>query len=329
MNFELWIYLYDLVLHSKSMKLSLKHLLSGVAVGLILIFSFLFSFPDGKIHIFFCNVGQGDAAYIRAPSNQDMLIDGGPDTKVLNCLGRHMPFYDRTIDVVMLTHPQKDHLQGLLSVLQRYQVKYIVLGVEENQTDGYQRLVQEIKNRNIPVKHLYTGDKFSLGKVKFEILWPERKWVVENVFPSNSVLSDLGNLSNPNTLGLLTTQRNINDFSIYLHLAFGSFSSLFTGDGDTRIQGEIMKEVSLPRVNILKYPHHGSKYGAGEDFLKLVSPDLTVISVGKNPWGHPTPETLDLLAKLSIPFKRTDQNGDVEIVSDGQGWVVKSEKGSK
>lgn len=299
--------------------------MSGAAVGLVLIFSFLFSLSDGKLHLFFCDVGQGDAVYIRAPNNQDILIDGGPNDSVLSCLGRHMPFYDRTIDVVMLTHPQKDHLQGLISVLQRYHVNYAVMGVEGNQTDGFQRLVQEIKNRNIPIKNLYTGDKLSLGKVEFDVLWPEKKWVAEHLTP---VLSDLSYLSNSRVLGL-STDTDLNYFSYYLYMKYGSFTSLFTGDGDVRIQGEIMKEVTLPKVNILKYPHHGSKYGAGEDFLKLVKPNLAVISVGKNPWGHPNTETLDLLGKLSVPLKRTDQNGDVEIVSDGKGWVVNSEKGSK
>src|SRR3972149_6329793 len=107
-----------------------KYFLFGFLIGFILLTSYFFSLPDGKLHIIFCDVGQGDAAYIRTPNNQDMLIDGGPDDKVLSCLGRHMPFYDRTIDVVVLTHPQKDHLQGLISVVERYTVKYFVMGVE-------------------------------------------------------------------------------------------------------------------------------------------------------------------------------------------------------
>lgn len=300
------------------MKFSFKHLVSGAAVGLILIFSFLFSLSDGKLHIFFCDVGQGDAAYIRAPNNQDILIDGGPDDSVLSCLGRHMPFYDRTIDVVMLTHPQKDHLQGLLSVIQRYKVKNFIIGIEGNDTRGYKSLVDLLQKDRINIKNLYSGDKFSLGQVEFYVLWPEKKWVAENLTP---VLSDLSYLSNSRVLGF-STDTDLNFFSYFLHMKYGSFTSLFTGDGDVRIQDEIMKEISLPRVNILKYPHHGSKYGASDDFLKLVNPDLTVISVGKNPWGHPNSETLDLLGKLSVPFKRTDYSGDVEIVSDGKGWVV-------
>lgn len=300
--------------------------MSGAAVGLVLIFSFLFSLPDGKLHIFFCDVGQGDAAYIRAPNNQDILIDGGPNDSVLSCLGRHMPFYDRTIDVVMLTHPQKDHLQGLLSVIQRYKVKNFIIGIEGNETEGYRSLVDLLQVRQINIKNLFWGDKFSFGKTQFSILWPTRDWAYQNI--NKNKLAQGADLTDSAVLGM-STDKNINDFSYYLEISYGLFTSLFTGDGDLRIQREIMKEVTLPGVNILKYPHHGSKYGASEDFLKLVNPDLTVISVGKNPWGHPNTETLDLLGKLSVPFKRTDQSGDVEIVSDGKGWVVNTEKESK
>ncbi len=304
------------------MKISTKHLLSGAIIGLILITASLFSLPDGKLHIFFCDVGQGDAAYIRTPNNQDVLIDGGPDKSVLSCLGRHMPFYDHTIDVVMLTHPQKDHMEGLSSVIQRYKVKNFIIGIEGNDTQGYKFLVDILAKDKISIKNLYWGDKFSLGKTVFSVLWPTRDWAFQNI---NAKLAQGANLKGSAVLGL-TTEKNINDFSYYLELTYGSFNALFTGDGDVRIQGEIMKEITLPRVNILKYPHHGSKYGAGEGFLSLVHPDLTVISVGKNPWGHPNTETLELLSKLSIPFKRTDQSGDVEIISDGKGWAVKSER---
>ena len=108
--------------------LSKKHFLSGILIGLVLLSTYLFTLPDGRLHLVFCNVGQGDSTYIRTPSNLDMLIDGGPDDKVLSCLGRHMPFYDRTLDVVVLSHPQADHMRGLISVIQRYNVKYFVIG---------------------------------------------------------------------------------------------------------------------------------------------------------------------------------------------------------
>jgi len=294
---------------------SKKSFLIGMLFGIIVLFSFAFSLPD---HIIFCNVGQGDAAYIRTPNNQDMLIDGGPDNKVLDCLGQHMPFYDRTIDVVVLTHPQKDHLQGLISVVERYNINYFVIGVVSNKTEGYQRLVEALKNKNIPVKNLYTGDKFSLGEVEFDVLWPEKKWVAEHLSPS---LSDLSYLSNSNVLGL-STDTELNDFSYYLDLKYGTFSALFTGDGDIHIQPEIMQAVALPQVTVLKYPHHGSKTAMLPEFLDKIRPALAVISVGRNSYGHPTREAFDLLKSIGTEIKRTDQSGDVEVVSDGKNWRV-------
>lgn len=300
---------------------SKKYFFFGTVIGLILIFSFLFTLPDDKLHIVFCDVGQGDAAYIRAPNNQDMLIDGGPDDKVLTCLGKHMPFYDRTIDVVVLSHPQKDHLQGLLSVLQRYSVKYAVLGVPGNDTEGYKKLVELIRQKNIPVKNLYTGDNFSLGKVKFSVLWPERKWVASQLGPDPQRAKGLtpNAMTEEAVLGL-STDTELNDFSYILSLNYGSFDALFPGDGDSHIQMEVMKSAVLPIVDILKYPHHGSKTAILSEFLDKLRPTLAVISVGKNSYGHPTKEAIDMLVNRSIQYKRTDKERDIEIVSDGQNW---------
>lgn len=284
-----------------------------------MLFTAIFSLPDGRLHIVFCDVGQGDAAYIRTPNNQDMLIDGGPDDKVLSCLGRHMPFYDRTIDVVVLTHPQKDHLQGLISVVERYTVKYFVIGMEGNTTEGYKKLVTAISDKKIPVKNLYTGDKFSLGKVEFDVLWPEKSWVAAQL---GSDLERAKGLTPDSAVLGLSTDTELNDFSYYLDLKYGSFSALFTGDADSRIQPEIMKSADLPDVDVLKFPHHGSKYGATDEFLEKVSPETAVISSGKNPWGHPTKEALDLLLDRKVQIKRTDLEGDVEIISNGRRWFV-------
>ncbi|MBI3379990.1 hypothetical protein HY029_04500 [Candidatus Gottesmanbacteria bacterium] len=296
---------------------SKKHFIGGTLIGAVLLFAYIFSIPDGKLHITFCNVGQGDAAYIRTPSNQDMLIDGGPDDKVLTCLGKHMPFYDRTIDIVLLTHPQKDHMQGLISVIQRYNVKYFVIGVEGNETSGYKLLVDEIKKKNVTIKNLYRGDKFSFGKVEFDLLWPDKQWLVEN----GALKGDIADIGSKQILGLQTS-RDLNDFSYYVDLKYGSFSTLFTGDGDSKIQPDIIAMNEVPQVTVLKFPHHGSKTGILPEFLDKIKPKLAVISVGKNSYGHPTKEALQLLESRSIELKRTDLSGDVEVVSDGQKWIV-------
>lgn len=297
--------------------ISRKYFISGIIIGIVLIFSVLFSLPDGKLHIVFCNVGQGDAAYIRTPNNQDMLIDGGPNNRVLDCLGRHMPFYDRRIDIVILSHPQKDHLQGLIEVARRFDIGTFIIGVEGNETEGYRQLVEVLKEKQIPLKNLFTGDSFRLGNLSFDILWPERKWVADNISNIKDQISkrDAGEA----VLGLSTSQ-DLNSFSYFLHLKYGEFDALFTGDGDSKIQPVIMQTVQLPDIEVLKYPHHGSKTGILPAFLDKIAPELAVISVGKNSYGHPSNEALQLLKDRNITIERTDVDGDVEVVSDGKEW---------
>ena len=120
----------------------------------------------------------------------------------------------------------------------------------------------------------------------------------------------------------ISTDENLNDFSYYMHLKYGEFDALFTGDGDSRIQPVIMATNNLPDVEILKFPHHGSKTGILAEFLDKIKPEAAVISSGKNPWGHPTKEALDLLQSRNISILRTDQKGNIEVVSDGEGWKI-------
>jgi competence protein ComEC len=296
---------------------SKKYFISGIIIGCVLLFSFFITIPDGKLHIVYCDVGQGDASYIRLPTNADILIDGGPNDKVLSCLGRHMPFYDRKIDLVMLSHPQADHLQGLISVVQRFDIGTFIIGVEGNDTKGYRTLVDLLKSKNIPVKNMYQNEQLRIGKVQFDILWPERNWVVQKMDNSWATTNN----SESAVLGLATST-NVNDFSYYALLEYGNFTALFPGDGDSKIQPEIEKTTLISPITVLKYPHHGSKTAILPDFLKQLQPKLAVISVGKNSYGHPSQIALDLLRNIGAVVRRTDQGGDIEVVSDGQSWKV-------
>ncbi len=293
------------------MRLSARYIASGAAIGLFLLLSYFYTLPDGRLHIVFCDVGQGDAIYINTPANKDMLIDGGPDDSVLVCLGKHMPFYDRTIDVAVLSHPQKDHLYGFISVLQRYRVKYIVIGIEGNDTKEYKALKKIIQEKKIVVKNLYAGDEFFLGQVKAKILWPQKQWVAMRV----EGLDPPGVLDN-RVLGFSTNQ-DINLFSPYILVSLGNFKALFTGDGGKDIQSEVGKSNNLLSANLLKVPHHGSKTALLPEFLQKVQPQIAIISVGKNSYGHPAAETLKLLQDTGVIIRRTDREGDIEIISDG------------
>src|SRR3989338_1488116 len=146
----------------------------------------IFQFPDGKLHIYYCDVGQGDGIYIRLPNQADVLIDGGPDGKILACLGKYMPFYDRTIDLVLLTHPQKDHLQGLIDVLKRYTVLHFSSSPIGNATESYHELTRVIRAQKIPVSYLKAGDVINFDKVSFAVLWPELHWLAD-LFPETQL----------------------------------------------------------------------------------------------------------------------------------------------
>mgnify|MGYP001559183998 CR=1 FL=1 len=302
------------------MKISFKHLLSGGIIGAVLLITAFFSLPDGKLHLVFCDVGQGDAIYMRTPDGSDILFDGGPNDKVLTCLGKHMPFYDRNLELVLMTHPQKDHFQGLISVVERYSVDYFVIGVEGNETAGYKELVKNLKEKNVNLKNLYRGDQFFLDKVNFTVLWPDRSWVAEH---TSSLDMTVAKMSGQGAVLGLATTANLNDFSYYVLAEYGSFKALFTGDGDSQIQPEIMKTNYLQKIDVLKFPHHGSKTGVLPEFLEAIGSKLVVISVGKNSYGHPTKEALEMLAGLGIKMLRTDLDGEVEIVSDGRTWEIR------
>lgn len=301
------------------MRISPKTVGFGIFIVLGLLTGVVSQFPDRNLHIVFCDVGQGDAVYIKTPQNHDILIDGGRGNKVLGCLSDHMPFYDRAIDIIALTHPQADHYEGLIGVLQRYSVGYFVISPVGNDTKGFEKLESLIKENQIPIKNIYTGDMIRLGDVDLHTLWPNREWLVSEI---GSQLLDVSSQISSNVLGVASDLKDLNDVSLYFHIQMGEFDTLLTGDGDIRIQDDLMKIVTLPDVEVLKVPHHGSRTGMTEQFLKALDPELSVISVGKNSYGHPAKSILDMLLEHGSRVLRTDQQGDIEVVSDGKRWWI-------
>lgn len=288
-------------------KLRYGYLLLGIILGLSLLVVFIWSLPDGKLHITFCNVGQGDAAYVRFPDGRDMLVDGGPNDNVLMCLGKQMPFWDRHINIVALSHPQKDHMQGLVSVLDRFSVDYFIRSNAESSTDGYQKLLDVIKKRKVPVRYMTAGQRITLGSTSLTLLWPTEMQIAHG---SPGVLS-------------ASTDENLNDYSLVILLSYGTFETLFTGDADSQVEALYQAELLADKtIEVLKFPHHGSKTAVTDDFLRLVNPQASVISVGKNIYGHPSTESLKKLRDLGTAIYRTDELGDVSIVSDGKAWIV-------
>lgn len=262
---------------------------------------------DGKLHLVFCNVGQGDAIFIRTPSGNDILIDGGPDDSVLTCLSNHMPFWDKDIEVMVLTHPHADHLTGLISVLKRYEVIHYFTENVKNDTAIYKRLQSILADKKITAKFTFSGDRIDFSdKTKLLTVWPDENWF------NNQRPEDITN----DNISL-----DVNGFSVVQKLSYGNFNALLTADAGVLIEDKIAKLVG--KVDVLKVPHHGSKSGMSDYFLTGIKPSLAVISVAtKNRYGHPSKTALDLLQKYNIKTLQTDKNGEIEVVSDGKTFNV-------
>ena len=245
---------------------------------MVAFFIFLFSFFDERTKIVFCNVGQGDGAYIRIKNKIDVMIDAGPDKSILSCLGKYMPFWDREIELAFLSHPNNDHYNGYFFIADRYKIdKFITVDTASLiVSKTYKKLLQKILNKKIKIEEAVAGKIIWPG---FNILWPPKN------FASN----------------------NDNDFSSVILFD----GVLFTGDASPFVLGRLSHS-TIGKVDILKVPHHGSKNGLTKKFLDLADPSTAVISVGKNnSYGHPSKEVLDMLKAKNIKIRRTDEEGDI------------------
>lgn len=283
-----------------------KALFYGSIAVFFLLFITLVQFRqhyDNQLHVIFCNVGQGDAIFIRTQNRLNILIDGGPGNRVLDCLAKYMPFWDRTIHAVVLTHPHQDHFEGLISVLERYTVLSFYTEEVMNKTDAYKALTDRLKTSSVRATYFYRGDRLKTKDgVVLSALWPTETFL-RRVSP-NSLIGEKSELA-----------------SLIMVLSYDSVDFLFPGDS----QKEALKD-ALPKQNsidILHVPHHGSRTGLGKELVEMIHPRLAVISVGKNKYNHPHPSILALFNSFKIPFKRTDKEGDVHIVSDGKGFRIK------
>jgi len=286
-----------------------KYLFLLLTLIIIVVFLAVFSF-DSNLHIIACDVGQGDAILVTLGRNQ-ILIDGGPNNKVLECLSKYIPFWDREIEMVVLTHPQKDHYGGLLEVFRRYRVDNLLANALDSSDQGYQVLETLVGGGGTRLINPIRGMKVGNSLMYLDILFPSKKVLTENLELSGS----------QNSLGKYTAKLDSNEFSVVAILKYRDFSALLTGDITPKISDEIIIEGQIVDVDFLKVPHHGSKNGLTKELLNLSKPEIAVISVGKsNMYGHPHKETLDLLEGEDIKYLRTDTNGDIEIITNGRVW---------
>jgi len=283
----------------------------------------VFTYPDNNLHIIACDVGQGDGILIMKKTTQ-IIIDGGPGSKMTNCLDRHLPFWDRTIEMVMNTHPQLDHYEGLIDVFKRYHVQIFTANSLKAVAPEYGVLRNEVLSKGVKVLTPAAGMKFIAGSTTIDILHPSAQFVSENSTSQDASLAAGSNPETDTVLGAYTSPLDPNEFSIQAVLHYGNFDAMFTGDADWAVEQIEAEENLLTDIEYLKVPHHGSKNGLNQDLLDRTTPEIAVISDGKkNTYGHPHKQTLDMLEKARVQILRTDQMGDVEVVSDGERYWVK------
>ena len=245
------------------------------------------------LEVTFFDIGQGDAIFIETPQRHQILIDGGPTSNILEKLGQEMPFWDRTIDLIILSHPERDHMAGLLDVLKRYKVKNILwTGVKRSTSEftEWQRLIKEEK------ANIYIAQAgLSFGGL--QVLYPLESLEGEELEDTNNT-------------------------SIIIKLTFGENSFLFIGDVNKSVERELIENGLVSDIGVLKVGHHGSKTSTADDFIATISPKIAVISLDEdNSYGHPHPETLETLAKYDITVLRTDILGDIKILVDEHSFI--------
>lgn len=279
-------------------KIKIKILLVLIFFNLIA-WTAVFALSSNELEVVFLDIGQGDAIFIETPSNHQILIDGGPNMKVLEGLGNNMPFYDRTIDLVILTHPDHDHIGGLIEVLKNYEVENILwTGVLKDSAE-YEELKSIVREKEVNVFIAKFGQKILSGK----------NFVMDIIYPFESFENKI--------------VKDFNSTSIVNRIFFGNHVFLLTGDASRKIEKQLINRFDL-KADVLKLGHHGSKTSTDKSFVQSLSPDIAIVSCGKdNRYNHPHPEVIEILNEYGINILRTDELGDIKIVSNGKDLVIK------
>lgn len=269
-----------------------------LSLSTIFVWRLVFAQHEGADVIFF-DIGQGDSALISESNNVQILIDGGPSGAVMSKLGSAMPWGDNTIEIVIVTHPDKDHIAGLVDVFERYNIGTVIATMVPHSLAEYQEIKRLINQKNIPVVHIKAPQRIFLEQGSYlDIIYP----------------FDVSNI---------TEKDSTNAKSIVGRFIYGSTSVLFTGDLEIPQETELLFKQLNVSADILKVGHHGSKTSSGDDFLDAVNPIIAVISSGKNNrYGHPHEEAIQRILQKNIKIMRTDEQRDILLHTNGSTWNI-------
>ncbi len=297
-------------------------------LAVILFFSTIYFYQNfaslKKLIVRFLDIGQGDSILIEMPSRENILIDAGPSDAVINKLEKYLSVFNKKIDLVIFTHSDADHITGFYYILQKYNVAKIIQNGDNNKES---EVYKEVGNKIEKEVEKISAEKITANcgdKITFE-----------------------GSIENNPTIYILHPIKNelvindSNDNSIVALLIYGNYSFLFMGDASKDVERKLFFDIercfrekdkniiesALKKITVLKASHHGSNTGSGEEFLKKIKPEYSVVSAGKdNRYGHPAKETIEILNKYSKNILSTIDNGDISFLTNGKDFEVKLEK---
>jgi competence protein ComEC len=250
----------------------------------LVLFGYIFFGVSAEPGVYFLDVGQGDSELIILPGGVEILIDGGSSNgRALAELTKILPFTDRYIDLVVMTHPQLDHFGGLISIINRYEVGAFLWNGVKGQPLALRDLEEVINKNRVRNIVLKAGDKIKYQNSVIDVLSPGQEKF-----------------------------KDINENSLVFNLIYKDTNFLFTGDIGKRVE-ELIKD-KVGKIDILKVAHHGSKYSSSAEFLNIIQPKVAVIEVGENSYGHPTEETLEKLEQIGASIFRTDEHGTIKVI---------------
>ncbi|MFC1732425.1 ComEC/Rec2 family competence protein [candidate division KSB1 bacterium] len=267
----------------------------ALGIGLLFLAFFQLFSIHRDLEISILDVGQGDAILIQTPEHHNILIDAGPDSAVVDQLGSRIGFFDKAIDLFVLTHPHRDHHGGILDVMQKYEIKKVLLTGAISKDPVYLAFLDEIRHRNIDILFNQSHQDIQIGlNLYLDILYP---------FEGRGLVGqDVQNKNNTSVVARLV-RRNLNGLEAL---------AMLTGDAEMEEEREILLSGQDVQSNTLKLGHHGSRTATSDAFLAAVSPTIVIVSAGiDNKFEHPHPETMEKVKDLDA---RQTMDGAVEIV---------------
>ncbi|MDP2948981.1 MAG: MBL fold metallo-hydrolase, partial [Chloroflexota bacterium] len=274
-----------------------------LGLGAVFVWLLVLASPGGRLSVTFLDVGQGEAILIRSPAGHNILVDGGPNGEAIAAaLGRRLPFWDRHLHMVILTHPDQDHLAGLVTVLERYDVDQVLVPAATDDSPAFRAWQEAVAEQDTPQEEALAGEWLDLGGgARLSVLHPPPEPLATGEEDNNGVV---------------------------LKASLGEAAFLLAADIGSEGEAYLVNNHADLRAAVLKVPHHGSATSSSPAFLAAVQPLTAVISVGQdNRYGLPSPQALDRLDGL--PVFRTDLHGDVEISTDGRKLWIRTERGGE